>query len=53
VSAVEEARRRAELLDSWAHPERHAPLVLPESLPNGVPPVEDFYEETLEVVTGG
>lgn len=50
---AEEARRRAEFLDGWAHPERHVPLVLPESLPAAVPPVQDFYEQVLEVVTGG
>lgn len=53
MSAVDEAQRRAALLDGWQHPERYAPLALPESLPSGVPPVPDFYTECLEVVTGG
>lgn len=45
---IDAARRRATLLNGWAHPERYAPLALPESLPAGVPPVVDFYLELLD-----
>lgn len=49
---LDTARRRAELLNGWAHPERHAPLVLPDSLPGGVPPGPDIYAEVLDLVSG-
>ncbi len=52
-----EAWRRAAQLNAFFHPEpagRHVPLVLPESLPGGVPPVGDYYAELIsEIGVGG
>lgn len=45
---VAEARRRGEMLNGWAHPERHAPLVLPDSLPAALPAAIEIYEQMLE-----
>lgn len=52
MSSAEElaaqARRRGEMLNDWAHPERRAPLVLPESLPAALPGAIEIYEQMLE-----
>lgn len=49
------ARHRADTVNAFFHPMgRNIPLVLPESLPGGVPPVSDYYAQLLdELDTGG
>lgn len=50
TGVVAEARRRGRMLDGWAHPERYAPKVLPESLPAPIPPwwTEHVEDEVVE-----
>lgn len=49
-----EARRRADMLGQFFHPMGPGvALVLPDTLPGGVPPVEDYYQQILSEVADG